>query len=210
MSTYIEDLEWRYATKKFDNTKKINSEDLDKILKSIQLSASSYGMQPYKVIVIDDPQIKEKLKPAAWGQPQITDSSHLVVFANYKTIDEKYVDSYIENISQIRHIAVDNLAGLKDKLINSITKLPAEDQNTWAQKQAYLALGNLLSAAASYKIDTCPMEGFDAAKFDEILGLQEKGMTTAVIATLGHRSEEDPAQDAKKVRKSEEQLFEFI
>lgn len=210
MNTYIEDLEWRYATKKFDSTKKINSGDLEKLLKSVQLSASSYGMQPYKILVIENPQIKEKLKPAAWGQPQITDSSHLILFANYKTIDEKYVDSYIENISEVRDIAKENLTGLKDKLISSITKLPAEDQNTWAQKQAYLALGNLLSAAASFKIDTCPMEGFDAAKFDEILGLQEKGLTTAVIATVGYRSEEDPAQDAKKVRKSKEQLFELI
>jgi nitroreductase len=210
MSTYIKDLEWRYATKKFDSTKKINSEDLDKLLKSVQLSASSYGMQPYKILVIEDPEIKENLKPAAWGQPQITDSSHLIVFANYKTIDEKYVDSYIENISEIRGIAIENLAGLKDKLIDSIVKLPAEAQNTWAQKQAYLALGNLLSAAASFKIDTCPMEGFDAGKFDEILGLQEKGLTTSVIATAGYRSEEDPAQDAKKVRKSKEQLFELI
>ncbi|MDT0686073.1 NAD(P)H-dependent oxidoreductase [Autumnicola psychrophila] len=210
MSTYIEDLKWRYATKKFDSKKKINSTDLDKILKSIQLSASSYGMQPYKILIIEDQEIKEKLKPAAWGQPQITNSSHLVVFANYRTIDEDYVDSYIENISTLRDIAVDKLTGLRDKLINSIVTLPSEDQHVWAQKQAYLAMGNLLSAAASFRIDTCPMEGFDAAKFDEILGLQEKGLTTAVIATLGYRSEEDPAQDARKVRKSKDQLFELI
>ena len=209
-STYIDDLNWRYATKKFDSEKKLSQEDLNTLLESIQLSASSYGLQPYEVIVVKDEEIREKLKAAAWNQTQITDASYLLVFANLKSVSENYVDTYLDNIAETRNLNRADLKGMEDMIKSTTLQLPADAQNTWAAKQAYIALGNLLSAAANLKIDTCPMEGFDAAKFDEILGLQDKNLTTAVIAPVGYRSEEDQYQHLTKVRKSKSDLIEII
>jgi len=210
MENYIENLNWRYATKKFDAQKSLSEEDVAKLQKSIQLSASSYGLQPYEVFVISDKETKEKLKAAAWNQSQLTDASHVFVFVGLKKLNEAYIDAYLENISKIREVQVQDLCGLKDMLTSNILGKSEDQQSIWAQKQAYIALGNLLSAAAHLKIDTCPMEGFDAEKFDEILGISGTNLTTAVIATAGYRSNEDQLQHAKKVRKQEEELFHLI
>lgn len=210
MSSIIESLKWRYATKKFDATKKISKEALETLLEGVQLSASSYGLQPYQIFVIEDSEIREKLKSAAWNQTQLTDASQVVVFANHKSLDEAYVDNYIKNIAETRDMKVEDLQGMADMIKNSTLQMPAEMQNEWAQKQCYLALGFLLNTAAELKIDVCPMEGFSAEEFDTILGLQEKGLHTAVIACIGYRSEEDKYQHAAKVRKSTEDLFNFI
>ncbi|MCH4824136.1 NAD(P)H-dependent oxidoreductase [Gramella lutea] len=209
-NTYIEDLNWRYATKKFDSEREISQEDLNSLLESIQLSASSYGLQPYQVIVVKDQETREKLKAAAWNQTQITDASYLLVFANLKSVNKAYLDSYLDNIADTRDLSRENLKGMEDMITNTTLQLSPEQQEIWAAKQAYIALGNLLSAAASIKIDTCPMEGFDAQKFDEILGLEEKNLTTAVIAPVGYRSEEDHYQHLTKVRKSKSELIEII
>ena len=209
-NTYNEDLNWRYATKKFDPSKELNKEDLNYLLESIQLTASSYGLQPYEVIVVKDQATREKLKAAAWNQTQITDASYLLVFANLKSVTESYVDSYLDNIAETRNITREDLKGMEDMIKNTTLKLSSEDQEAWAAKQAYIALGNLLSAAANAKIDSCPMEGFDAEKFDEILGLADKNLTTAVIAPIGYRSEEDQYQHLAKVRKSKSDLIEII
>jgi len=209
-NTYNEDLNWRYATKKFDAKKEISSEELASLLESIQLTASSYGLQPYEVIVVKNSEIREKLKAAAWNQTQITEASHLVVLANLTHVNEAYVNTYLDNIAETRNMSREDLQGLEDMIKSTTLKLPAEAQNTWAAKQAYIALGNLLSAAASQKIDACPMEGFDAEKFDEILGLKNRNLTTAVIAPIGYRSHEDQYQHLTKVRKSKEDLIELI
>lgn len=209
-STYIEDLNWRYATKKFDNEKELSEENLNTLLQSIQLTASSYGLQPYEVIVVKDMETREKLKAAAWNQTQITDASYLLVFANLESVSEKYVDTYLDNIASTRDLSREDLKGMEDMIKNTTLKLPAEEQNNWAAKQAYIALGNLLSAAANLKIDSCPMEGFDAGKFDEILGLKSRNLTTAVIAPIGYRSSEDTYQHLTKVRKSKTDLIEII
>ncbi|MCX2679699.1 NAD(P)H-dependent oxidoreductase [Galbibacter sp. EGI 63066] len=207
MSTYNENLNWRYATKKFDATKKVSDQDIETLKEAIQLSASSYGLQPYKVLVISDPEIKEKLKPAAWNQPQITDASHIVIFANINNFGEVDIDHYIKNVSETRGLELEALQGYSDLMKNSINPLPEDSRNAWTAKQTYIALGNLLSAAADLKIDTCPMEGFDAAQLAEILGLNEKNLTPSVIATIGYRSEEDETQHYKKVRKPKDELF---
>ena len=209
-SSYIEDLNWRYATKKFDANKELSQEDLNHLLESIQLSASSYGLQPYEVIVVKDMETREKLKAAAWNQTQITDASYLIVFANLKSVSESYVDSYLDNIASTRNLSREDLKGMEDMIKSTTLQLSPEVQNNWAAKQAYIALGNLLSAAANLKIDTCPMEGFDSDKFDEILGLKDKNLTTAVIAPVGYRSEEDQYQHLTKVRKSKSDLIEII
>ncbi|WBL26340.1 NAD(P)H-dependent oxidoreductase [Zunongwangia sp. HGR-M22] len=210
MNNTIENLKWRYATKKFDASKKISKENLEELLEGVQLSASSYGLQPYQIFVVENPEVREKLKAAAWNQTQLTEASQVIVFANHKKLDEAYVDNYIKNVAETRDLKVEDLQGMADMIKNSTLQFSDAEQNEWAQKQAYLALGFLLNTAAHLKIDVCPMEGFSAEEFDNILGLEEKGLHTAVIACVGYRSKEDKTQHAAKVRKSKEDLFKFI
>ncbi len=210
MSTIIESLNWRYATKKFDPSAKVSAEDLNTLKEAIRLSASSYGMQPYEVFVIEDPEIRRQLKEASWGQPQITDASHLIVFASKTDVTAKDTEAYMNNISKTRNIPVESLSGFRNMINNSVISLPQEVKSTWAAKQAYIALGNLLASAAQLQIDACPMEGFDAEGYNKILGLKEKGLNAAVIATIGYRSSEDEMQQLPKVRKPSEELFTSI
>lgn len=207
MSNIIENQNWRYATKQFDATKKISETDLNTLKEAVRLSASSYGLQPYKIIVVENPELREKLKGAAYGQTQITDASHLFVFANDLSLNAETVDQYMNNISEIREIPTTALDGLANMIKGQIAGLADEIKNNWTAKQTYIALGNLLEAAAELKIDATPMEGFNAAQFNEILGLNELGLGTTVIATLGYRHDDDATQHYKKVRKSQEELF---
>jgi len=207
MSTYNKNLKWRYATKKFDATKRISETDLELLKEAIQLSASSYGLQPYKVLIISDPKIKSQLKVAANGQQQLEDASHVVVFANLSDLSEKHVASYIENISKTRGVEIQQLDGYANLMNRVVGDLSEDAREVWAAKQTYIALGNLLSAAADLKIDSCPMEGFDAEKVAEVLNLKEFNLTPSLIAPLGYRSTEDTTQHYDKVRKPEEELF---
>ncbi|MBP4138544.1 NAD(P)H-dependent oxidoreductase [Flavobacterium geliluteum] len=207
MSTYLENLNWRYATKKFDATKKIADADLNTIKEAVRLSASSYGLQPYKVVIVENPEIREQLKAAAYGQTQVTDASHLFIFANDVNVGEDAVNKYMTNISETRGLPLEALAGFSDMVKGSIANLSAEAKNNWTAKQTYIALGNLLNAAAELKIDATPMEGFNAAAFNEILGFDKLGLNASVIAPIGYRHDEDEAQHYKKVRKSQEELF---
>lgn len=207
MSTFLENQNWRYATKKYDAAKKITAKDLESLKEAIRLSASSYGLQPYKVLLIENPELREKLKAAAYGQTQITDASLIVVFANETNFNETHVDGFINNISQTREVPAENLSGYGDYMKGTLMALPTEVRTIWTAKQTYIALANLLAAGAELKIDVTPMEGFNAADFNEILGLNEKGLNAAVIAAVGYRHEEDGTQHLKKVRKSNEELF---
>ena len=157
MSTFIENQNWRYATKKFNSEKKVSNSDLEILKEAIQLSSSSYGLQPYKVIIVENEEIRKQLQPASWGQSQITDASHLFVFASIINVDSEYITRYAENMANTRNIPFDSVKGYADFMIGNITSLTPEKQIIWAQKQAYLALGNLLNAAAELKIDVTPM-----------------------------------------------------
>ena len=207
MSTFLENQNWRYATKKFDATKKITNEDLDTLKEAIRLSSSSYGLQPYKVIIVENPELRANIQPAAWGQSQIVEASHLIIFANETKVDDLAIDEYIKNISQTRNMPIEALAGYGDFMKSKITSLTPEEKNIWTAKQTYLALGNLLNVAAELKIDATPMEGFVPAQVNEILGLDKLGLNATLIATLGYRHDEDATQHYKKVRKSNEDLF---
>ncbi len=207
---YIDKLYYRYATKKFDPTKNLDDEQIEDVKKAIQLSASSYGLQPYEVLIIKDMDLRKKLKAVSYGQPQITDAFRLLVFCANTKIDEDYLDAYIKNISETRGISIDDLKGMRDTIYNTTLQMDEETKTIWAQKQAYLALGNLLSAVAHFGFDACPMEGFENDKYDDILGLKEKNLKATVIATIGYRSEEDQLQHAKKVRKPQNELFTEI
>ena len=207
MSTLLENLNWRYATKKFDATKKISAADLNTLKEAVRLAASSYGLQPFKVVLVENPEIREKLKAAAWGQTQITDASNLFVFANDLNAGPESVAAYIKNISETRGLPTEALGGFADMMNGVISNLSQEAKNIWTSKQTYIALGTLLAAAAELKIDATPMEGFNPAQFNEILGFDKLGLNAAVIATVGYRHDEDEAQQYKKVRKSQEELF---
>ena len=210
MSTFIENQNWRYATKKFNSDKKISNSDLEILKEAIQLSSSSYGLQPYKVLIIENEEIRKQLQPASWGQSQITDASHLFVFASVTNVDAEYITRYAENMAKTRNIPFDSVKGYADFMIGNITTLTPEKQLIWAQKQAYLALGNLLNAAAELKIDVTPMEGFLPEQYNEILGLKEKGLHATLVATIGYRHDEDDTQHYAKVRKPITELFETI
>ena len=207
MNSFIENQNWRYATKKFDNTKKIATEDIDTLKEAIRLSSSSYGLQPYKVIIVENPELRAQLQPAAWGQSQIVDASHIIIFANEINFGIVGIDNYFQNVSETRNVTIESMKGYMDFMKTTITALSDEEKNNWSAKQTYLALGNLLNAAADLRIDVTPMEGFIPAQVNQLLGLDKLGLNATLIATLGYRHDDDPTQHFKKVRKSNEELF---
>ena len=207
MSQFNQNAKWRYATKKFDTTKKVSSEDLATLKEAIQLSASSFGLQLYKVIIVENPELRAQLLPASWGQTQIVDASHLIVFANQTQFSDADVDDFISNIAATRNLPLEALAGYGDFMKSSLNSMPDEVRPNWTSKQTYIALGNLLNAAAELKIDVTPMEGFVPAQYNEILGLDKLNLNAALVAAVGYRHEEDAAQHYAKVRKSNEDLF---
>jgi len=201
-------LNWRYATKQFDPNRKISAPDWAVLEEALLLTASSGGLQPWKFIVVTDAAVRAKLLPASYGQAQITDASHLVVFASKNNFSEADVDAHIKHVAEVQGAPIEALAPLRGMLVGGIVKAQDETaRNAWARNQAYIALGNLLTSAALLGIDACPMEGFDRAQYDEILGLKAKGFAAAVIATLGYRSAADKYAAAPKVRFSKEQVF---
>ncbi len=203
----IDSLQWRYATKQFDASKKISAADLQTLQDAVSLAPTSYGLQPFRVLVITDPELREKLKAVAYGQPQITDASHLFVFAHKLDMTEAYIDDFMQRTAEARGIAADSLAGYSQVIKGSVASKSPEVIAAWNQRQAYIALGHLLVAAATHHIDACPMEGFDPAGVDKILGLAEQGLAAAVIAAVGYRSAEDKMQFAAKVRLPQSELF---
>lgn len=207
MSNYIDNLNWRYATKKFDASKKVSNTDLQTLKDAVQLSASSYGLQPYKIIVVEDDTVKEKLKEAGYNQSQFTDATAIFVFAHQTDFDTELIDSYINHAERIQELESGALQQYATVMKNALLDLPQEAKAGWTSRQAYIALGNLLSAAAAHKIDTCPMEGFDADAFDSILGLKDQNLHAVVVAAVGYRSADDKMQHAQKVRRPQEELF---
>lgn len=206
----LENLKWRYATKKFDPSRNINDKDLERLKEAIQLSVSSYGLQLYKVLVIENQNLRRQLKQASWNQSQITDASHLFVFCNYTERNNDHIDDYIQATATIQGAPLGKLSAYSDFIKESLSQKTDSEWISWSEKQTYLALSNLLMACAELKIDACPMEGFEADKYNEILGLNKKGLNATVIAPVGFRSEEDHTQFRKKVRKSKDILFELV
>lgn len=207
MSTLIQQLTWRYATKRM-NSSIVPQEKIDKILEAIRLTPSSYGLTPYKVLVIKNKDTLKKIQPAAYMQPQIVEGSHLLVFAVQNDITEKNVDDYMNLISTTRNVPVSTLEGFKQYIMGTVNSLSPEGKVNWAARQAYIALGTGLVAAALEGVDSTPMEGFDPQKLDEVLGLKEKGLKSVVMMMLGYRDiATDTTASYKKVRRSKEDLF---
>jgi nitroreductase len=207
----LDRLNWRYATKQFDPNRKISAHDWASLEDALLLTPSSGGLQPWKFIVVTDPAMRAKLLPASYGQPQITDASHLVVFAAKKNFNEADVDAFINRTAATRGVSVESLAPFRGMLVGGIVQsMDEKSRDAWARNQAYIALGNLLTSAALLGIDACPMEGFDRAQYDEILGLNAQGYASAVIATVGYRAATDKNANAPKVRFPREQVFAHI
>jgi nitroreductase / dihydropteridine reductase len=199
--TLVENLNWRYAVKRM-NGAKVPQAKLDTILEATRLSASSAGLQPYKIIVVEDEGARKQLQPAAYNQPQIVEASHLLIFAAYENVTAKHVDEYINLQAKVKNVSLESLAGFKDMLNGSIKSRTEEGNFNWAAKQAYIALGTALIAAAEEKVDATPMEGFNPAAFDEILGLKAQGLKSVALLALGYRDEvNDYLINAPKVRK---------
>ncbi len=202
----IEKLNKRYATKSFDPTKKLTQQELNNVLEAIRLSASSLGLQGYRVLVVENPEIRQKLKEVSWNQTQITDASHLLVFAVDYDFNEKDADDYLKLVSSTRNLPLETLSGYADMVKGSLQR-PADQLESWLTHQAYIALGFGLVAAAEAGIDSCPMEGFDPSAYDTILSLAQLGLKAKVVLAIGHRAADDKYQSLPKVRRSKEELF---
>jgi len=200
-------LNTRYTTKVFDPSKKVSEADMEKLLEAIRLSASSYGLQPYKILVVEDPKIRAELRKFAWDQSQITDASALLIFAADVETNAKSVDEFVDLLSQTRNIQKDALSGYADMMKGSIQGQNPEQIETWVSKQAYIALGFGLVTAAILDLDACPMEGFSPADFDRILDINKLGLKSKVILAVGYRSDEDHYAHLAKVRQKAEDLF---
>lgn len=206
----VDSLKWRYATKQFDAKKKISHDNLDTLKEAVRLSASSYGLQPYKVLVIENAELREKLLPASYGQKQIVDASQVFVFCSFTKVGEQDVDGLLELTANANKVPKESLDEYGNMMKSKVASLSEDATRVWTAKQTYIGLANLMAAAAELKIDSCPMEGFDAQQYDEILGLKEKGLTASVIATVGYRAAEDKYQFANKVRKPIDELVEMV
>ena len=203
----IEKLQWRAAVKQFDKNKKLSDTQLDSLLSAIQLAPTSLGLQSFKVIVVQDAETRQKLRAAGYNQAQITDASALFVFASLTKLDEDFGKKFIDLVASQRSIDRANLEGYEQMVLGALSSRTDEQKIAWSHKQAYIALGVLVAQAAEIGVDAAPMEGFDAAKFDEILGLTEKGLTTSVIAAVGFRADEDQYSKMIKVRRPKSELF---
>jgi nitroreductase len=205
---YLEALSRRYSVKKF-NKEIIPQETLHNILESGKLSASSLGLQPYKIVVVESETMKQKLIPAFYNPSQISTCSHLIVIISKKTVEENYLNGYFRHISEVRGTLLEALDPFRNSIDQHIQK-NKDDIFNWAEKQSYIVLANLMYAAAIENIDTCPMEGFRQDVIEEILEIDPETEKATVTLALGYRSEEDHFQHLKKVRKPDEKLFKFI
>ena len=207
----LSQLRWRYATKKFDPARQIPEQDWLALEEALILTPSSYGLQPWKFVVITDPAVKAQLPAISWTQKQVVDSSHTVVFARRLDLTEEYIDRYLSRIAQVRGGTVEGLAGFRKMLLGSLVPPPADfNLQHWAALQCYIALGNFMTSAALLGIDTCPMEGIVPEKYDALLGLPAKGYATVVVGCAGYRAADDKYASVPKVRFQREDLIERI
>lgn len=210
-NSLIEQLNWRYAVKRFDSTKKIPGPTIEALEQSLVLSPSSYGLQTWKFFIIQKPDLLTKLRAASWNQSQVEDCSHYVVMAYRHTVDENYISKYISEIAIQRQVTEESLAGFKKGMIADIVNGPRKSiVPVWSSRQVYIALGSLMTSAALLGVDSCPIEGLDPAIYDDILGLKNSEYRTVVACALGYRHPEDRNAQKKKVRFSKGDLIEHI
>jgi nitroreductase len=190
------------------NGNKVSQDKLDTLLDAITLSASGFGLQPYQILMVEDADLKAKIQPIAYGQPQIVESSHLLIFAAWNEVSEAQIDAYMNLIAETRGMSLSDLGDFKGAIAGSMKYKSKEQQAEWADRQVYLAMGTALAAAGELQIDTTPMEGFIPAKLDELLGLEAKGLHSVLMLAIGERDEAtDYMVNVKKVRTPKSELF---
>jgi nitroreductase len=204
-------LQWRYAVKKFDPSKKISADAWDVLEQSLILTPSSFGLQPWKFFVVDNPALRQELLANSWNQAQVVEASHLVVLAIKKEMGDAEVDRYIQDMSDKRNVPIDGLAGL-NKMIKGFMANPDKGFtiDEWAIRQVYIAIGQFMTSAAMLGIDTCPMEGFNPAKYDEILGLTAQGYASVLVCPAGYRAADDKYAVMPKVRYDKSEVIGHI
>ncbi|MEX0287939.1 MAG: NAD(P)H-dependent oxidoreductase [Flavobacteriaceae bacterium] len=204
MENIIADLEWRYAVKKFDEKRILEDRKVEKLKQAFNLTATSYGLQPIKLLVLKNRDLQRQLVTHSWDQQQVAQASHLLIFCTEAAIDSDYISSYFERVKQIRGTSDEILNPFKEALLSNFAQLNSTQIQEWAKNQAYLAMGNLLTICAIEKIDSCPMEGFDPKAYDEVLELGAKGLKTVLVMPIGYRAEDDMFSGFKKVRRNME------
>jgi nitroreductase len=203
-------LNFRYATKAFDPARKIDPVTWADIEASLVLTPSSFGLQPWKFLVVDSPDLREKLKAASWGQPQLTDASHIVVLTARTDLSQADIDAWIARLSEVQGTPLEALAGLSGMISSFAGSMDAPAKQAWNTRQVYIALGQLMTSAAVLGIDTCPLEGISPPDYDEILGLKGSGFATAVACALGYRAADDKYATAPKARFPGEKLVAHV
>ncbi|WP_308920816.1 NAD(P)H-dependent oxidoreductase [Janthinobacterium sp. J1-1] len=207
MSDLLQDLQWRYATKKMDPSKAVPQEKVDRIVEAVRLTASSSGLQPYEVFVVTNPDLRAQIKPHAWNQAQVTDCSHLLVFAAWDNYTVERINHMFDLVNTVRGFKNEGWEAYRQQILATYPQRDAETNYQHAARQAYIGVGTALIAAAQEKVDSVPMEGFDPAKVDEILGLSARGLRSVVILPLGYRAGEgDWLQNLEKVRRPQDEF----
>jgi len=210
-SVLLQQLRWRYAVKKFDPSRKISPEQWRTLEETLVLSPSSYGLQPWKFVVVTDPPTRENLVPFSWNQRQVADASHLVVFCIKTPLKLDDIDSHVQRTAQMRGVTPESLEKFRANMVRDLIEGPRSwSVNQWAANQVFIALGNFMSAAALLEVDTCPMEGFEPGKYDQALGLAKKGLASTVLCAAGYRAADDRNANLPKVRFPHDSLFERI
>lgn len=203
----IESLQWRYAVKKFDETKSLSTDQLQVLKDAFNLTATSYGLQPIKLVIVNNKSIQKELVPHTWNQQQVAQASHVLVICIQNSITSTDVENYFNTVKAIRNTPDNIINPFKEYLKGAITEKSGNELKAWAKNQAYIALGNLLTVCAIEKIDSCPMEGFIPEKYDDILGLAEHNLTSVLVLPVGFRAEDDFMKDLKKVRKDPKEVL---
>ncbi|NVP18068.1 NAD(P)H-dependent oxidoreductase [Candidatus Gracilibacteria bacterium] len=203
----IENLNWRYATKSFDTSKKVSEGDLEEIIEVFRLTPSSFGLEPWKLIIVENSETREKLQAHSWNQSQITQASHLLVFARVKNIDDNYIDNFLNNNSKITGATREQLSGYENMMKGYFSNMTLESKTSWARDQVFLALGNVMNFLAQKQIDSCAIGGFDPSKYDEILELDKLGLASVVVLPIGYRSSDDKNALRPKVRFSKDEII---
>jgi len=206
----IDALQWRYATKSFDAAKKLSAELINTLIESLHLSPSSFGLQPWKFIVVENPELRAELRNHSWGQTQATDASHLIVLAVKEKIDAADVQQWIECLANTQSTPIENLAPLQGMIMHSVTTMSDDQLLQWSTRQVYIALGQLMTSAAVLGVDSCPMEGISPDDYDLTLSLKDTGYRTVVACALGYRSESDKYANAAKARFPLEQVVSVL
>lgn len=207
MPSSPQSLHWRYATKRYDTTKKLTDDQRELIKEALRLSPSSFGLQPWKFVHVTDPELRKRLREAAWDQPQVTEASDFFVICSSLDVDDTAIDHFVEVTAKTRNVSTESLAGFRKMMTGSMNGRTPEQRREWASRQAYIALGVAIAIAAENGIDTSPMEGFDPKKFDEILELDKEGVRSCAMFAVGFRSPDDAYQHAAKVRFDQQEVF---